>query len=33
MMDIWEELYRKAKEQYHPGEINPFIYAPKERLH
>ena len=27
MMDIWEELYRKAKEQYYPGEISPFIYA------
>lgn len=26
-MDIWEELYLKAKEQYNPGEINPFIYA------
>ena len=26
-MDIWEELYNKAKEQYCPGEINPFIYA------
>ena len=27
MIDIWEELYTKAKEQYYPGEINPFIYA------
>lgn len=26
-MDIWETLYRKAKEQFHPGEISPFIYA------
>ncbi len=26
-MDIWERLYRAAKEQYHPEEISPFIYA------
>lgn len=26
-MDIWEKLYLKAKEQYHPEEVNPFIYA------
>ena len=26
-MDIWEKLYLKAKEQYHPQEITPFIYA------
>ncbi len=26
-MDIWETLYRKAKEQYHPEEVSPFIYA------
>lgn len=26
-MDIWEELYRKAKEQYHPEDVSPFIYA------
>ncbi len=26
-MDIWEKLYRKAEEQYHPGEVTPFIYA------
>ncbi len=26
-MDIWERLYVKAKEQYHPGEVSPFIYA------
>ena len=27
MMDIWETLYRKAKEQYHPEEVSPFVYA------
>lgn len=26
-MDIWEKLYQKAKEQYHPQEVSPFIYA------
>ena len=26
-MDIWERLYEKAKEQYHPEEVTPFIYA------
>lgn len=26
-MDIWEKLYLKAKEQYHPEEVTPFIYA------
>ncbi len=26
-MDIWEEVYRKAKEQYHPEDVSPFIYA------
>lgn len=26
-MDIWEKLYLKAKELYHPEEISPFIYA------
>lgn len=26
-MDIWERLYEKAKEQYHPEELSPFIYA------
>ena len=26
-MDIWETLYLKAKEQYHPEELNPFIQA------
>ena len=26
-MDIWEQLYLKAKEQYHPAEVSPFIYA------
>ncbi len=27
MMDIWEKLYFKAKEQYHPKDVSPFIYA------
>lgn len=26
-MDIWEKLYAKAKEQYHPEEVSPFVYA------
>lgn len=26
-MDIWEKLYLKAKEQYHPEEVTSFIYA------
>ena len=26
-MDIWEEMYLKAKEDYHPEEISPFITA------
>ena len=26
-MDIWEQLYEKAKEQYHPEEVSPFVYA------
>lgn len=26
-MDIWEKLYLKAKEQYHPQDVTPFIYA------
>ena len=26
-MDIWEQLYEKAREQYHPGKVTPFIYA------
>ncbi len=26
-MDIWERLYEKAKEQYHPGNVSPFLYA------
>ena len=31
-MDIWEKLYQKAKEQYHPQEVSPFIYAQSCRL-
>lgn len=26
-MDIWEVLYNKAKAEYHPEEVTPFIYA------
>ena len=26
-MDIWDKLYERAKAQYHPGELSPFIYA------
>lgn len=26
-MDIWEQLYLKAKEQYSPREVSPFVYA------
>lgn len=26
-MDIWEKLYETAKEQYHPEDVSPFIYA------
>lgn len=26
-MDIWEKMYEKAKKQYHPEEVTPFIYA------
>ncbi len=26
-VDIWEKLYNKAKGEYHPEEITPFIYA------
>lgn len=26
-MDIWEELYLKAKEQYSPQDVSPFVYA------
>ena len=26
-MDIWEKLYEKAKEQYQPKEVSPFVYA------
>ena len=26
-MDIWEEMYLKAKEEYHPEEVSPFIQA------
>ncbi len=26
-MDIWEKLYNKAKLEYHPEDVTPFIYA------
>ena len=26
-MDIWEKLSNKAKEQYHPEDVSPFVYA------
>ena len=26
-MDIWEKLYLKAKEEYHPEEVSPFVYV------
>ncbi len=26
-MDIWEEMYEKAKNEYHPEEISPFMMA------
>ncbi len=26
-MDIWEELYLKAKDLYHPKDISPFVYG------
>lgn len=26
-MDIWKTLYEKAKEQYHPEDVSPFITA------
>lgn len=26
-MDIWEEMYLKAKKEYHPEEVSPFIQA------
>ena len=26
-MDIWEEMYLKAKEEFHPEEVSPFVLA------
>ena len=26
-MDIWEQLYQRARMQYHPEEISPFVYT------
>ncbi len=27
MQDIWERMYKLAKEQYKPTEVSPFVYA------
>lgn len=26
-MDIWEKLYTRAKEEYHPQDVTPFVHA------
>lgn len=26
-MDIWQQLYDRAKEAYHPEDVSPFVYA------
>ena len=26
-MDIWQRLYEAAEKEYHPEDVNPFIYA------
>ena len=26
-MDIWQEMYEKAKNEYHPEDVSPFITA------
>ena len=26
-MDIWDTMYEKAKPQFHPEEVSPFVYA------
>lgn len=26
-MDIWNTLYQKEKEQYHPEDVSPFVMA------
>jgi len=26
-MNIWEELYKRAKREYRPEDVSPFIYA------
>lgn len=26
-MDVWEKMYERAKAQYHPQDVSPFIYA------
>lgn len=26
-MDIWEKLYEKAKAEYHPEDVTPFVMA------
>lgn len=27
IMDKWEQMYLKAKKEYYPGDVTPFIYA------
>ena len=26
-MDIWEKLYQRAKKEYHPEKVSPFLQA------
>ena len=26
-MDIWEKLYERAKAEYHPEDVSPFVMA------
>lgn len=26
-MDIWKQLYEKAREQYRPEQVTPFLYG------
>lgn len=25
-MDIWNKLYEKAKQEYHPEDVSPFVF-------
>jgi len=27
LVDIWEKMHERAKEQYHPEDTSPFVYA------